>query len=235
MLLPMLGLINIYFMRYSLVADHWQYAASLGPIALFAAAISRAKRPLQWLLSAVVLLLLVLLSDRQAFVYRSGESLWRNTIVKNPESWMPRMNLGHTLAGESRYGEAKECYRAAELLAPDLAEPYYSLATIYAQQGRYADAVPEYEQAVRINPRVVVMFMDMGHSLAMLNQFDRALACFQQAIDLRPDDANQRYQTGLLLEQMHRFPEAAEEYRRALQIEPNLLAARAGLERTGHR
>jgi tetratricopeptide (TPR) repeat protein len=225
MLLPMLGLLNIYFMRYSLVADHWQYAASLGPIALLAATISRVKSSIKWVLGAIVLLPLIILSERQSLLYRSGELLWRDTIAKNPTSWMAQMNLGHTLVDEHRFAEAEGFYRAAIALAPDLAEPYYSLASAEAQQGRFADAVVKYQKAIDINPRIASMYLDMGHSFAELKQFDRALDCYQKAVALQSNDSNLRYQLGILLEQMNRRDAAIDAYQSAVSIDPDFASA----------
>ena len=41
LLLPVSGFFNVYFFRSSFVADHFQYLASIGPLTLAAAGISR--------------------------------------------------------------------------------------------------------------------------------------------------------------------------------------------------
>jgi tetratricopeptide (TPR) repeat protein len=166
------------------VADHWQYVASIGPIALFAWALSRTKPRFQWAVGIAVVVGLTVLSQRQAWLYRSGESLWNDTIAKNPTSWMAQMNLGHTYAFEKRYREAEAQYRAAAALVPDLAEPHYSIGSIDAQQGRFADAVMEYQQAIDRNPNVAAIYLDMAHALAEINRPTEAKQAYERAMQL---------------------------------------------------
>ena len=45
-LAPVLGFFDVYYFRYSYVADHFQYLAGIGLIALMAAALTRG---LEWL------------------------------------------------------------------------------------------------------------------------------------------------------------------------------------------
>ena len=67
-------------MRYSFVADHFQYMASIGLIVLGAAGLNRAPR----VIPATLVVLLGALTWQQAGIYRDLETLWRDTLAKNP-------------------------------------------------------------------------------------------------------------------------------------------------------
>ena len=94
MLSPLLGLIMLYTFRYSFVADHYQYVASIGLIALAAGGLTvvlrsgETKRPyLRPVLCGAWLLTLGVLTWRQCGMYRDVETLWRTTIARNPISF----------------------------------------------------------------------------------------------------------------------------------------------------
>src|SRR2546427_5582632 len=84
---PVLGFIMLYTFRYTFVADHYQYLACIGPIALISAGLttlSRSFKNVQWLVFGgvvVILASLSLLSWRQSAMYRDMETLWRTTIA----------------------------------------------------------------------------------------------------------------------------------------------------------
>ena len=111
LLLPVLGFVNIYFMEYSLVADHWQYAAMIVPCAMAAALVTVGRR-LSWPRPAgyaACLLLLATLSCltwQQTWMYTDIETLFRATIDGNPACWMAHNNLALLLADSGRTDEA---------------------------------------------------------------------------------------------------------------------------------
>jgi hypothetical protein len=87
-LLPVLGLIDNSIFRYSMVFDHLQYLASIGPLALAGAGLARAsdyvlpKRPrLQSGLCAGVLLILGIASWQRSWVYKDRETRWPRTRI----------------------------------------------------------------------------------------------------------------------------------------------------------
>src|SRR6266446_2949254 len=105
---PVLGFIMLYTFRYTFVADHYQYLASIGPIALVcagAATLARSysqARPFVFGLLACVVAVLTALTWRQSAMYADIESLWRTTIARNPDCWMAYNNLGAVLYRRAR-------------------------------------------------------------------------------------------------------------------------------------
>src|SRR5262249_15930336 len=92
-LFPALGFINVYPMRFSFVADPFQYLASIGLLVLFSVIFLGAARlclsqRTRWILGGVLLASLGVLTWRQTLVYRNLETLWRDTLAKNPKSYL---------------------------------------------------------------------------------------------------------------------------------------------------
>ena len=113
MLSPLLGLIMEYTFRYSFVADHYQYAACIGPLALAAVGIEKFVRRFERLFPAmrpvtcaVVLGVLGTLTWRQCGIYQNAETLWRATLERTPSSLIARNNLSQVLLGKSEFDEA---------------------------------------------------------------------------------------------------------------------------------
>jgi protein O-mannosyl-transferase len=148
----------IYF-RYSFVADHFQYLASLGLITLIAAAgvslcsrVGRQGARIGVVAAAVLLAISATLTWRQAHIYRNAETLWRDTLAKNPRCWLAHTNLGVELEKSGRFQEAMSHYRLALLSNPSFAEAHYDLGTVLMRAGTRRDAIAHLEQAVQLRP-----------------------------------------------------------------------------------
>lgn len=222
-LLPALGFVDVYQMRFSFVADHFQYLASLGPLALLAAAAS-VRRPVPKRLAraggAALLLVLATLTWRQCEIYHDVETLWRNTIRKNPDSWMAHGNLAAELARRGRIGEAIQHYRTGLTLNDDAPQVHFNLAVLLQGKGERDEAMSHYERAIRA-PRFAEAHNNLGVCLAESGRTDEAIEHYETALNLKPDYADAHGNLANLLVQRGRLNEAIEHYRQAVALAPD--------------
>ena len=99
-----------------------------------------------------LLIVLGLLSWHQAHIYKDLDSLWRDTLEKNPASWMPHYNLGLLLDQRGQLDAAIEHYSEALRLKPDLADAQNNLGAALDRQGKTEDAIAHYREAIRLKP-----------------------------------------------------------------------------------
>ncbi|MEO7032492.1 MAG: tetratricopeptide repeat protein [Polyangiaceae bacterium] len=189
---PLLGFVNVYYMRYSFVCDHWLYLPSLGPIALIACGISTVVRGragelfLKAAVGGVILLTLGVLTSRQAAMYADAESLWRTTIRRNPGAWFAHNNLGNLLFRKGKSDEAIGQFQEAIRLKPDLAEAYTSLGVAFGSKGKIEQAIRAFSEAIRRNPDYPEAHYDLGIALLLRGEKDAAIIQYREAIRLKP-------------------------------------------------
>ena len=235
-LVPALGFVNVYFMRYSIVADHFQYQASVGLIALFAAAADRTLRKLgpglqRTALPAAGMMLLTLggLTWRQGGVYKNDEQVWIDTIAKNPACWMAHSNLGLILEGQGRMAEAAAHCQEALRLQPDSASAHNSWGSALAKQGKAAEAVAQYREALRLQPDYAEAHFNLGTVLDREGRLGEAVAQYREALRLKPDAADVHNNLGVALAKQGELQAAQHEWQEALSINSGYEPARRNL------
>lgn len=223
-LAPVLGFIMLYTFRYSFVADHYQYLASIGPLALVAAGISHAcdragKR--KWLLegaSGVVLLaFLGLLSWSQSAMYSDWDTLWSTTVSRNPNSWMAHNNRAIGLARKGAIPEAITQFNKALELNPNHGEAHYNLANALLQVDREEEALAHYERALQINPRHARAHYNLAIVLLHQQRLEEAIVHFNKALEINPNDAVSHEKLANVLRHLGRTDEAEAHSRKALE------------------
>jgi len=224
-LFPVSGFFSVYFFRYSFVADHFQYLAAIGPLALAIAGIPVRRRFLVPALCSVVLVGSATLSWQQSRIYATPLTLWRDTLAKNPDAWMAHTNLGAELDDQGRTSEAVAEYEAALRINPNDAGAHNNLAAHLAQLGRESEAIREWEQALRIQPRSARTHTNLAFALAHLGRMDEAFDHWKKALNIEPNLLDAHYDFAVALAQSGRFDEAIEHYEQALHLKPDFADA----------
>ncbi|MHB8834564.1 MAG: tetratricopeptide repeat protein [Candidatus Methylomirabilia bacterium] len=245
-LLPALGFFDIYPMRYTFVADHYTYLGSIGLIALAVALFDQSLAGrVPRAAGLAVLIPLGLLTWNQGKIYRNAETLWRDTLAKNPGAWIAHNNLGANLTEQKKYEEAAVNLEKALEVNPELALPRLNLGRALLAKGKVAKALEHYRIAVKLKPEMPSAHLGLGAALERAGQEAQAVTEYEEALRLKPESVDARYRlarisfkrgelpraTSFLLDLLKRRPSHAP----AHALFGDVLAARGNvIEAEGH-
>ncbi|HMP82363.1 MAG TPA: tetratricopeptide repeat protein [Verrucomicrobiota bacterium] len=220
-LFPALGFINVYPMRYSFVADHFQYLACAGLMVPAAFLLRRAHRHL----GIPVLIVLGLVTWQQVRVYNNLETLWTHTITKNPAAWMAHNNLGMSLVSEGKLDQGIYHFQRALELKPDDAEFLANLSGAFFFKRDFEKALIHARAAVAANAGYAEAHANLGNALAAVGRLDEAIAEYRRAMELKPRNAAFHKGLGTVFVGGGRIEEAMEQFQLALEMDPDDAAA----------
>lgn len=233
-LAPALGFFKIYAMRYSFVADHWQYHANMAMIALLSAGITQlvtrltgtrgtsidAVSPGRMALTctgAALLIALGILTFRQSRTYHSWETFWEHTARNNPGAWMAQNYLGTIAVNEGNLNEAIDRFEKTIALQPNHYKARTNLAVAYIHLNKPELAVEQLERAVGIEPGYHLAHNHLGVAYIRKGDYVGAIPHLRRALELSPGYPDAHEYLAIALEATGDRVGAIEHYRLALR------------------
>jgi len=203
---PAIGFFNVYPHIFSFVADHFVYHASIGIIAFViggTAWLSRRRfgrtAPIRYV-AFIILPMLFVLTWNHAAVFHDAETLYRDTIAKNPKAWMPMNNLSSILLRraeeERREGDESRMHEAA------------------------AEAADVARQTLNVRPDHHTAHANLSEALRLLDDLDGALEHARRAADLLPHYPHYHWQVGRLHHLRGDYDDAIRAYADAVERAP---------------
>ena len=231
-LFPALGFFDVYPFRYSFVADHFQYLACIGPLALAAAALERGMNWMSkrnpWprrILCVVLVTMLGGLTRHQCEKYAGLEPLWRATLADNPGCWLAHNNLAALCVQKGGLAEGVAQFRQALSIKPADADAHFNLGMALAMNGEGDEAIAEFRRTLEIRPGFAEVRYNLGLVLARKGAIAEAIAEYRQALAVKPAFAQAHYDLGLALARSGKLDEAIAQYRQALSNKPDYVEA----------
>lgn len=208
MLLPVLGFVDIYYHKFSLVADHWEYFAVAGPVALVTAAFVSIVRKdgLKFAIALPFVVVLCVLARDQAALFRNTQFIWRDTLEKNPKSWVAENNYGLFLldAAIAGVGDKKQLFE---------------------------ESIAHFKSSLQLRSDNVEARINIGSALIGLGRVEEGKAEFNTAQKTNPENGMGFYNLGLIFEQQAKLADAETQYKEAIRVWPRYAAAWLGLGR----
>jgi Tfp pilus assembly protein PilF len=235
-LLPVLGFFDMYYARYSRVADHWQYLALPALLALIVGGATVGLRrvgsravAVPVLIGAVAIVAAGALAFRQATAYRDPGTLWRTVVERNPDAWVAWNGLGTWLGATGDHETATKHFERAIELRPDYPLALRNLGIASESRGDPVRAEESYRRAIAVRADYADARADLGRLLAHRGDEEAATSELREVVRLVPDHLDARYLLAKLRVRAADLPGAAEQLREIVARRPDFQDAAAVL------
>ncbi|HKQ47771.1 MAG TPA: tetratricopeptide repeat protein [Phycisphaerae bacterium] len=171
-------------------------------------------------LPTVVAIVLMGLTLRRNYDYRTEISIWEDVIAKRPDSPRPYDALGTAYLRLDRLDEAEALYRQNLQRWPDHGDSHHNLASVLAKRGDYVGAEASFRESIRLAPAHPGAHFNLGLVLGELGKHQEALFEYGEAIRLDPAYPEAHNAAGKLLARLGQPDKAVEQYREAIYYKP---------------
>ncbi len=196
-LVPAIGFFDVFPFRFSFVADHYQYHASIALITLATATLTTAVTKIaghtRWALpivAAAILIPLTILAHQKTHVYWDDFTLHSDVARLYPDSWVAHNNIAGIYLNEKKYPEAIESLRRTIRLIPNDPVPHGNLGRVLTELGDYDQARAELDTAMKLHvdkDEKAWILRLIGELQLKQDQTDEALDSFNTSIELHLD------------------------------------------------
>lgn len=192
-LLPVLGLLDMYFMIFARVSDHFAYLALLVVGASAAAALAWIKPVVvRNSVAGGVLAGLLALTWQRAHVYATDEALWRDTVQKNPRAWNAHNNLACNFAERGELDLAMKHFALSLELNPKNAQAQRNLGKALLIRERFSAAEPHFRAALELMPEDTETMTTYASGLAQAQRFTEGAELLRRADAVKPSVETKR-------------------------------------------
>ena len=233
-LAPVLGFVDYGYMQFSLVADRFQYLAGIGVLAVLIGAAAHAAGTLPGGfrigacgLAVAVVVLLGVLTWRQAGIYRDELTFFSHIVALNPEARGAHHNLGRVLLNADRPEEALAASRSAVEQRPDFADAHSNLGLVLLDLKRTEAAEEHFLRALELDPRHRDAHHNRANILRTRGHYQEAVDSYRAVLDIDPEYALAHAGMGDALFHLALYAEAIESLTRAVSLQPDLPEAGA--------
>jgi len=116
-----------------------------------------------------------------------GIRLMKIARRKNPSDVALLVNLGAAYRNAARHAEAREVYKQAVRLKPDLWEAQYNYAQLLYATEEFEEAIKRYRICTELDPSHPDAYVALGNACKMQGDGDGALEAYEAAVKLKPN------------------------------------------------